>query len=153
MTDERDTDLVTMFVDGVQFGVPVLTVRDVLDSPQTYPVPLAPQAIKGSINLRGRIVTAIDVRARLGLQPRPSTARSKCVIVELGSGEPYALLVDEVGDVVSVQGKDYEPNPVTLDRTWSELCLGLYRQSGALLLLLDAAALLNIAPYNKERAA
>jgi purine-binding chemotaxis protein CheW len=153
MTDGRDIDLVTMLVDGVQFGVPVLTVRDVLDSPQTYPVPLAPPEIKGSINLRGRIVTAIDVRVRLGLDPRPPGARSKCVIVELSGAEPYALLVDEVGDVVSVSGKDYEPNPVTLDATWSELCRGLYRQDGALLLLMDASALLNIAPYNKGRAA
>lgn len=154
MTEPGDVDLVTMFVDAVQFGVPVLKVRDVLDSPPIYSTPLAPPEIKGSINLRGRIVTAIDLRVRLGLPPRPAGARSKCVIVELGVNcEPYALLVDEVGDVVSVFAKDYEPNPVTLSRAWAEMCRGLYRQSNALLLLLDADSVLNIAPYSDARAA
>jgi len=149
-----DVDLVTMFVDGVQFGVPVLKVRDVLDSPQTYPVPLAPPEIKGSINLRGRIVTAIDLRVRLGLEPRAEGTRSKCVIVELGVNcEPYALLVDEVGDVAPVFAKDYEPNPVTLSRAWAAMCRGLYRQSDGLLLLLDADSVLMIDPYDRERTA
>lgn len=147
MTNSTDLDLVTMFVDGVQLGVPVLQVRDVLDSPATYPVPLAPPEIKGSINLRGRIVTAIDLRVRLGLPARPANARSKCVIVELSaSGEPYALLVDEVGDVLSVSANEYEPNPITLSRSWSELCNGLYRRADGLLLLLDAQAVLKIGP-------
>ncbi len=154
MSQPADVDLVTMFVDGVQFGVPVLKVRDVLDSPQTYAVPLAPPEIEGSINLRGRIVTAIDLRVRLGLPPRLADARSKCVIVELGpNSEPYALLVDEVGDVVSVFAKDYEPNPVTLSRAWTAVCRGLYRQTSSLLLMLDADSVLDIAPRDSERAA
>jgi purine-binding chemotaxis protein CheW len=68
-----------------------------------------------------------------------------CVIVESEpTGEPYAFLVDEVGDVLHMSAHDYEPNPVTLSRRWSEVCRGLYRQEGALLLLLDAQALLRI---------
>lgn len=148
------TDLVTMFVDGVQLGVPVLKVRDVLDSPATYPVPLAPPEIKGSINLRGRIVTAIDLRIRLGLPSRPDGARSKCVIVELeSSGEPYALLVDEVGDVLSVSQSDYEPNPITLSRAWAGVCRGLYRREDGLLLVLDAQAVLKLDTAESQRAA
>lgn len=143
MTEE--IDLVTMFVDGVQFGVPVLQVRDVLDSPATYPVPLAPPEIKGSINLRGRIVTAIDLRVRLGLPPRPEGARSKCVTVDLAAtGEPYAFLVDEVGDVLRVSSDSYEPNPITLTREWASVCRGLYRRTDGLLLVLDAQAVLKI---------
>lgn len=145
MSTVSDSDLVTMFIDDVQFGIPVLQVRDVLDSPATYPVPLAPREIKGSINLRGRIVTAIDLRARLGLPPRDATLRSKCVIVELTStGEPYAFLVDEVGDVLRVMAEDYEPNPITLSREWSALCRGIYRRPEGLLLVLDAQAVLKI---------
>ncbi|MCX7358985.1 MAG: chemotaxis protein CheW [Alphaproteobacteria bacterium] len=145
MSNTSEIDLVTMFVDGVQFGVPVLQVRDVLDSPATYPVPLAPPEIRGSINLRGRIVTAIDLRVRLGLPPRDTHLRSKCVIVELtATGEPYAFLVDEVGDVLRVSANDYEPNPITLSRAWSAICRGLYRRAEGLLLVMDAQAALSI---------
>lgn len=147
MSNATDVDLVTMFVDDVHFGVPILQVRDVLDSPATHAVPLAPPEIRGSINLRGRIVTAIDLRVRLGLPPRAPELRSKCVIVELTStGEPYAFLVDEVGDVLRVSANDYEPNPITLSREWSAICRGLYRQSNGLLLVLDAQAALDIQP-------
>jgi purine-binding chemotaxis protein CheW len=153
MTEAADIDLVTMFVDDVQFGVPVLQVRDVLDSPATYRVPLAPPEIKGSINLRGRIVTAIDLRVRLGLPPRDPALRSKCVIVELSStGEPYAFLVDEVGDVLRVSQCDYEPNPITLSREWASVCRGLYRRDDGLLLVLDAQAVLRL-DADRQRAA
>lgn len=145
MSNTTDIDLVTMFIDDVQLGVPVLHVRDVLDSPATYPVPLAPKEISGSINLRGRIVTAIDLRVRLNLPPRDTGSRSKCVIVELATtGEPYAFLVDEVGDVLRVSSNDYEPNPITLSREWASVCRGLYRRPGGLLLVLDAQAVLRI---------
>jgi purine-binding chemotaxis protein CheW len=154
MSTPTEVDLVTMYIDNVQFGVPVLQVRDVLDSPATYSVPLAPPEIKGSINLRGRIVTAIDLRARLGLPGRPAGARSKCVIVELTStGEPYAFLVDEVGDVLRVFANDFEPNPITLSREWAAVCRGLYRRSDGLLLVLDSQAVLKIGVDFAERAA
>lgn len=154
MTNPLDIELVTMSVADTHFGIPVLKVRDVLDSPATYPVPLAPPGIKGSINLRGRIVTAIDLRTRLGLPPRDPSLPSKCVIVDSdAAGECYAFLVDEVGDVLSVSAKDYEPNPITLSRAWAGLCLGLYRRPENLLLVLDTQAVLHIDPPVFERAA
>jgi len=146
-----DAELVTMSVGGAHFGVPVLSVRDVLDSPLTYPVPLAPPEITGSINLRGRIVTAIDLRVRLGMPPRAETAKCMCVIVESESGEPYAFLVDEVGDVLMMSAKQYEPNPITLSRAWAAVTRGLYRREESLLLVLDAQAVLQIA--DEQRAA
>ncbi|MBL8550889.1 MAG: chemotaxis protein CheW [Hyphomonadaceae bacterium] len=149
-----DIDLVTMSVADAHFGVPVLKVRDVLDSPATYPVPLAPAEIRGSINLRGRIVTAIDLRMRLGLPPRDPALPSKCVIVDSeAAGEPYAFIVDEVGDVLTVSAKDYEPNPITLSREWSGLCQGLYRRESTLLLVLDTQAVLRIETRKFERVA
>jgi len=138
-----DIDRGTMIVDGAYFGIPVLQVRDVLDSPVTHSVPLAPPEIVGSINLRGRIVTAIDLRRRLGMAARAREARCMCVIVESDeTGEPYALLVDEVGDVLTLPATQFEPTPITLSSAWSEMCLGLYRQEHALLLVLDTQAVL-----------
>lgn len=143
-----DLEFVTMSVGDTHLGVPVMQVRDVLDTPVIYRVPLAPPQILGSINLRGRIVTAIDLRTRLGLLRRPEGARCMCVIVEHNAGaaaEPYALLVDEVGDVVTMQASAYEANPVTLAEHWRGICRGLYRREGSLLIVLDVTALLDIA--------
>ncbi len=109
-----DAQLVTMYAGGACFGVPVTRVRDVLAATQIYAAPLAPPCILGSINLRGRIVTAIDLRMRLALPPAADRSASKCVIVEHSSGESYALLVDEIGDVMLLPTNLYEPNPITL---------------------------------------
>lgn len=139
-----DLEFVTMRVADTHLGIPVMQVRDVLDTPTIYHVPLAPPEILGSINLRGRIVTAIDLRTRLGL-PRPAEgSRCMCVIAAGATGEPYALLVDEVGDVMTMAASAYEANPVTLADHWRGMCHGLYRQAGSLLIVLDVDALLDI---------
>ncbi|MGE3302413.1 MAG: chemotaxis protein CheW [Hyphomonadaceae bacterium] len=142
-----EATLVTMFSAGAHYGVPVMAVRDVLDTPTIYPVPLAPREIAGSINLRGRIVTAIDLRARLGAPPRERGGRCMCVIVERQKdsvGEPFALLVDEIGEVSTLPANAYEANPVTLAAEWAVVCRGLYRQPDTLLLVLDVDALFDL---------
>jgi purine-binding chemotaxis protein CheW len=142
-----DLEFVTMSVGDTHLGVSVMQVRDVLAMPVIYRVPLAPPEILGSINLRGRIVTAIDLRTRFGLPRRAEGARCMCVIVEHNTGaavEPYALLVDEIGDVVTMQASAYEANPVTLAAHWRGMCRGLYRREGSLLIVLDVNALLDI---------
>ena len=147
MSDQAPTGeqaFVTMTVGSGYFGVPVTRVRDVLDTPLIYPVPLAPPEIPGSINLRGRIVTAIDLRVRLGIPPRESADRCMCVIVEGLAGEPYALLVDEIGDVLTLPSSSHEANPITLSPTWSSMCRGLYRRDDSLLIVLDVEALLDL---------
>lgn len=140
----EDAELVTMYAGGAYFGVPVTRVRDVLAMPIIYATPLAPRCVPGSINLRGRIVTALDLRVRLGMDAREAASACKCVIVEGPSAEPYALIVDEIGDVMSAPAQLYEPNPITLSRDWSLLCRGLYRQNGQMLIVLDIDALLNL---------
>ena len=140
----QDAELVTMLVGEAHFGVPVMRVRDVLSTPIIYPVPLAPREILGSINLRGRIVTAIDLRVRLGLPARAAGAPCKCVIVERAGGEQYALLVDEIGDVMSLTANAYEPNPITLAKAWTSLCRGLYRRAHDMLIVLDIDELLSL---------
>jgi purine-binding chemotaxis protein CheW len=151
MTDigspSEDMAYVTMTVAGAHFGVQVTRVRDVLDTPVIHHVPLAPAEIPGSINLRGRIVTAIDLRMRLGLPAREAGGRCMCVIVErrgAAAGEPYALLVDEVGDVLNFPASAYEPNPITLSEAWRDVCRGLYRREDTLLIVLDVETLLDI---------
>lgn len=132
-------DFVTMSVGGQNFGIPVLQVQDVLNPQPITRIPLAPMGIAGALNLRGRIVTAIDVRARLGLPSAEKPCMS--IVVEHGT-ELYSLLVDDVGDVMSLNQRDYESNPPTLDSRWREVSDGVYRLNGALMLVMDVGQLL-----------
>ena len=220
-------DFVTFFVNTQMFGIPVLKVQDILRPDRIAPIPLAPPEVRGSINLRGRIVTVVDVRVRLGLEkclPEKTAAAAKgtgrpaadgsgsaddnahpaqeespdeasrpaahgngaagpagapvdtdaaagaaedangspegasppvnedtdaagvhgmCVTVE-HENELYTLLVDKVGDVISLSDDSFEDNPSTLDVVWREFALGVYRLESALLVVLDVGRLLDI---------
>ena len=143
---DRDTSIaqnmfVTMTTAGQVFGVPVLQVQDVLGAQRITRVPLAPPEVAGSLNLRGRIVTSIDVRTRLGLSPRPSNMPGMNVVVDL-DGELYSLIVDKVGEVMSLSEVDYERNPTTLEARWREVSDGIYRLRDGLLIVLDIARLI-----------
>ena len=133
--------LVTFTVDGQSFGIPALRVRDVLRRQPLTRVPLARPEIAGTINLRGHIVTAINVRARLGSPPRPADVPEMCVVVEC-SGESYCLIVDSVGDVIAVKAAEVEPNPGSLQPSWAQIARGVYRANDRLMLLLDVDQLL-----------
>jgi purine-binding chemotaxis protein CheW len=138
--------LVTFCLAGQLCGLPVEAVRDVLRAPCISPIPLAPPEIAGSLNLRGRIVTAIDLHRRLGLPAAGSTdAAGVCVVAELG-GELYALLVDQVGDVVSPPPDSFDRNPATLADRWAGFSNGIYRMEDRLMVVLDIARLLALAP-------
>jgi len=125
-------------------GVPVLAVRDVLGEQTIACIPLAPPEVAGSLNLRGRIVTAIDLRRRLRLPPAPPGTPRMSVVTEQG-GELYALLVDQVAEVISLDPGSFERNPPTLPPPWSEHSRGIYRLEGRLLVVLDVARLLAVA--------
>lgn len=135
-------DFVTMIIEGHLFGIPVLTVQDILGVQKITRIPLAPKEIAGSLNLRGRIVTAIDVRLRLDLAPRPSGENAMSVVVDQG-GELYSLMVDSVGEVLSLPLAKFERNPPTLDNKWREFSMGIYRLEGNLLVVLDVGRLLD----------
>lgn len=135
-------DYVTMSIADQLFGIPVLKVQDVLGQQAITRVPLAPPEVAGSLNLRGRIVTAIDVRLRLGLDRREDAKASMSVVVE-HDGELYSLLVDSVGEVLSLNVKDYQRNPPTLNPRLREFSDGIYRLNGSLLVVLSVASLLN----------
>lgn len=141
--EAADEILVTFSVADQLCGIPVLGVRDVLGPQAITRIPLAPPEIAGSLNLRGRIVTAIDLRRRLGLAARPPNVSPMSVVVEQG-GELYALLVDQVAEVMALPPDTFERNPPTLAATWKAVSTGIYRLEGQLLLQLDVARLLTI---------
>lgn len=136
-------EFVTMIIDGQIFGIPVLQVQDVLGPQKITRVPLAPREVAGSLNLRGRIVTAIDVRTRLGIVPREGGSKSMSVVVE-HNGEFYSLIVDQVGEVMALSASDFEQTPATLDEKWREISDGVYRLKETLLIVLDVKRLLRI---------
>jgi purine-binding chemotaxis protein CheW len=134
---------VTMTVAGQIFGIPVLKVQDILGPQRIAHVPLAPAEVLGSLNLRGRIVTAVDVRTRLGLPSLSDRSQSMSVVVD-HEGELYSLVVDKVGEVMSLPAADFERNPSTLDSRWQEVSDGIYRLQGNLLVVLDVARFLRL---------
>ncbi|MBM3554406.1 MAG: chemotaxis protein CheW [Alphaproteobacteria bacterium] len=125
------------------FGVPVLSVQDVLGPQKITRIPLAPKEVAGALNLRGRIVTAIDVRTRLGLPPLPADKTGMSIVVEHG-GELYSLIIDSVGEVLSLPPEAYERTLATLDPRWAEVSGGIYRLDGQLLVVLEVDRVLNI---------
>ena len=147
-SDETE-EFVTFTIAGQLFGIPVLQIQDVLSSYQITPIPLAPPEITGSLNLRGRVVTAIDVRLRLGLSARPKDAESMSIVAE-NEGELYSLMVDSVGEVLALSQSAYERNPPTLDAKFRAFSDGIYRLDKQLLVVLDVNRLLD---YDRSDAA
>lgn len=134
---------VTMTTAGQLFGFRLERVRDVFVPRGLSRVPLAPPEVAGVLNLRGRIVTAIDLRARLGLPPRDSRATPLAVGFER-RGELYGIVVDQVGDVLHLARATFEPKPVTLDQRWACVCAGVYRLDHGLLIVLDVDKVLDL---------
>ena len=142
--DDEEQVFVTLTVADQLCGVPVLGVRDILGEQTITRIPLAPPEIAGSLNLRGRIVTAIDLRRRLKLPPPPAGTPRMSVVAEQG-GELYALLVDQVSEVMSLKSSSFERNPPTLPSSWAAYSTGVYRLDGRLLVVLDVGRLLALA--------
>jgi purine-binding chemotaxis protein CheW len=133
----------TFVIQGILFGVEVEKVQEVIRHQGMTPVPLAPEVVAGLINLRGQIVTAIDLRRRLGVRDRADGDLPMNVVVRTSDGA-VSLLVDEIGDVVEVLEQDFEQAPDTLDSTSRELVRGVYKLKNELLLVLDTQRSVNI---------
>lgn len=134
----------TFFVDGLFFGIDVLNVQEVLRHQELTCVPLAPGVVKGLINLRGQIVTAVDMRGRLGLPARADEETAMNMVVRVQEGA-VSLLVDEIGDVLEVEESAYEKPPDNLDPAARELIQGVFKLKGRLLLILDTEKTVEIA--------
>lgn len=131
-------------VAGQRFGVPILQVSDVLAPQKITCIPLASPAVAGAMNLRGRIVTVIDVRRCLGKPPRGEDETYMGVVIDLG-GELFSLMIDEVGDVLSLSPDIFEGVPATLDTHWRNVAAGIYKLKRDILVVLDAQSLIRIA--------
>jgi purine-binding chemotaxis protein CheW len=141
---ENVIEYVTAAIGGQLFGMPILRVQDVFMPDRMTRVPLAPPEVAGVLNLRGRIVTAIDMRRRLGLPPRSDARARMAVGVELGA-ESYGLMIDSVGEVLKLDEATREPNPVNLDARLAGVSGGVQRLDGQLMVILDVDRVLDMA--------
>ncbi|MGO9085793.1 MAG: chemotaxis protein CheW [Terriglobales bacterium] len=126
----------TFFLGGQLFGVPVPQVQEVIGPHDMTPVPLAPEAVSGVINLRGQIVVAIDLRRRLQLARRAEGELPMNVVVRSLEGT-VSLQVDEIGDVIEAEPATFEPPPETLHGPVRAMTLGVHKLEGSLLHVLD----------------
>ncbi len=140
-----DQEFVTVRVAGQLFGIPVLQVQDVLRGQKRFHVPLSDDFIAGAMNLRGRIVTAIDMYIRLKIvRPEGEAGNSTMSVVVEHKAELYSLEVDVVGDVLTVSPDRVERNPNNMDNTWRDIASGVIKLKEELLVILDVAKLLNL---------
>jgi purine-binding chemotaxis protein CheW len=136
-------EFVTFEIAGRLFGAPVSEVNDVFALHGVTPVPLARPDVAGLMNLRGRIITVIDARRRLGLSAREGGYKSAMAIGIERDGESYGLIVDALGEVLRLEPDQFEENPVNLDEAWRTACRGVYRLRKGLLLALDMSRMLD----------
>ncbi len=137
--------LCTFRLGPLYLGINVTEVREVLLQADVTSVPHADQEVEGLINLRGQIATCIDLRRRLGVEPRDDDM-IPIHVVTMSDGEPVTLLVDAVGDVVDVDPDTYETPPSTMDQATRELILGAYKLDTELLLVLDLDRITQLGP-------
>ena len=141
--DTDFTEFVTFTIAGQIFGLPIARVQDVFKPVRITRVPLAGAEIAGVLNLRGRIVTAIDMRNRLHARSRENDEAPMAIGIEV-KGESFGLLVDAVGEVLKLADSEREPNPINLDRKLAALSAGVYRLDEQLLVVLDIDQVLDL---------
>jgi purine-binding chemotaxis protein CheW len=135
----------TFHLGDLFLGIEVLQVQEVIRAQAMTRVPLAPHAVTGLINLRGQIVTAVDLRRRLGLADRVEGVDAMNVVVRTDDGA-VSLLVDEIGDVLEVTADVFEPAPETLAAAARSLIRGVYKLQDRLLLVLDTERTVGLEP-------
>ena len=138
-------EYVTAIIGGQLFGLPIARVQDVFMPGRVTRVPLSSGEIAGVLNLRGRIVTVVDMRARLGL-PRADNSRSGLAVGVDLRGESYGLLIDQIGEVLRLSDEDREENPVNLDPGIALLSGGVHRLDDQLMVVLDVDRVLEFVP-------
>jgi purine-binding chemotaxis protein CheW len=145
-TTDTDIEYVTATIGGQLFGLPISRVQDVFAPERLARVPLAAPEIAGMLNLRGRIVTAIDMRKRLGLAPLEEGKPRMAVGIE-SKGESYGLLIDAIGEVLKLSAASREDNPVNLDTRLARVSAGVHRLDGSLLVVLEVDRVLEVGAY------
>ncbi len=141
--NEIAQEYITLVIANQLFGLPILEVQDVFMPEKITSVPLSAAEIEGVLNLRGRIVTAINMRRRLGLDDSKNTDEIMAVGIEYND-ESYGLIIDDVGEVLKLEKDNFESNPTNLDPKWAQVSAGVYRLEKELLVILDVNKVLNI---------
>jgi len=144
-SDGLASEFVTAVIGGQLFGLPISRVQDVFMPQRLTRVPLSSVEIAGVLNLRGRIVTVIDMRARLGVDKADDGKPPMAVGVDL-RGESYGLLIDQIGEVLRLSEGSREENPVNLDPRMAKFAGGVHRLDGQLMVVLDVDRVLEILP-------
>ncbi len=142
--ESNETEYLMVMMGDQAFGIPVLVIQDVLSSQKVTKIPLSIPEIEGSLNLRGRIVTAINMCKYLNIETLNSHDNTKDMSIVVEHNKYlYSLIVDKVGDVLSLPNNKIEKNPVTLDTALKEISSGIYRLEDRLLIVLDVIGFLN----------
>lgn len=141
--DDHLDEYVTAMVSGQLFGLPIQRVQDVFKPERLTRVPLAPPEIAGVLNLRGRIVTLIDLRRRLGFDEPEGRGELMAIGVDT-RGESYGLLIDSIGEVLKLSAATREPNPLNLEPALARVSAGIHRLEGELLVVLDVDRVLDV---------
>lgn len=145
------TEYITLKIGGQLFGAAVSDIHDVFAPTSITPVPLGPREVAGVLNLRGRIVTAVDSRSRLGLPPRDPEASIMAIHIEQNN-ESYGLIIDQVGEVLRLENADREDVPANLDPVWAQIASGVYRLEKELLVILEIKKILSfVSEQDSER--
>ena len=139
--NSNTTQYVTVVIGGQLFGLPIGKVHDVFMPESVTRVPQSENEIAGVLNLRGRIVTAIDMRRLLGLEDREKDELKMAVGIEY-RGESYGFIIDNVGEVLNLADDSREANPSNLNRNWTSISAGVHRLEGQLMVILDVEKLL-----------
>lgn len=138
----RGQQFVTIRLGGQLFGLPIDRVQDVFMPDNFTFVPLARSEIAGVLNLRGRILTAIDLSMVFNVTAVNETNAERPAVSVIFANESYGLLTDTIGEVVTLTDNDVEPNPVNLDAEWARVSVGTYRLETELLVILDVDTLI-----------
>jgi len=137
-----EIEFVTAWIAGQLFGIPITRVHDVFEAERITHVPLAPPEISGVLNLRGRVVTALDMRKRLGLPPREDAKKQMAIGID-HEGEAYGLLVDSMGEVLKLAADALDTVPINLQKDWAAISAGIYRLEDRLMMVLDVDRILD----------
>lgn len=140
--EELDTQYVTFRVGSMFFGIGVAQVQEIIRHQPLTPVPLALEMVRGLVNLRGQIITAIDMRSMLQLEQFSETSTPMNVVIRTG-GETISLLVDSIGDVIDIDRNSYEPTPETVAPQIAKILDGVLKLEKELLLILNTSSCLN----------
>lgn len=145
-----DCELVSLHLDDQLVGIPVRQVQDILGPQKITRVPRATPEIAGVLNLRGRIVTAVDLRTRLGMPPAPDRNQQMSIVVEHHQ-ELYSLLIDQVGEVLNAPASRFESDASALSAEWRDMSTGVFRLDERLLVVLDVGRVLDLPGANLVR--